>query len=111
MTLINLDEIEFEPFEFFDTDDGTPETRYYVSEEALRKMPNMARRGEWITKTQTHRYAEPDMIWAWKECSECGCQSKLLHVSKTEWNRYYKNNWNPKLPNFCEECGADMRKE
>ena len=73
-------------------------TNVYEFGEALRELidnaPTVANerpQGEWIGKEEYDDYPNKMVC----ECSECG---KMICVSHNDF------------PNFCENCGADMRK-
>ena len=111
MTLIDLDEIEFEQFDC--RDEGAEEAKFvnYVSEEQLRAMPviDPVRRGEWVTTVDTS-YTKPGCIAIRKKCSGCDKIGAIDIVPKDAWEAWFKDNWCPVLPNFCSDCGLDMRK-
>ena len=60
---------------------------FYGVMQVLDELPSTDRTGHWIMG------GEPP--WYVRECSECG--KKWL-----QWSR-------DRMPNFCSECGADMR--
>ena len=63
---------------------------YAEKRKALCDLPSADRpSGEWI------KFGEPP--WFVRECSECG----------TKWHQWGGD----EMPNFCSNCGADMRGE
>ena len=116
MKLIDLDAIEFEQFDIRDDtwEEDEPVLVNYVSEDALRAMPviDPVRRGAWITAVSPS-YTHPGKVAVRKVCSECNHIFTIDFFKSDEWDQWYKDHWEPerKPTNFCEECGADMRKE
>lgn len=76
--------------------------QYIECEDAINKLPSVQperKKGKWII-------TDRDIInRVWHcNCSECGEDPQRFISGTEDW-------WINKLPNFCPNCGADMKEE
>ena len=67
--------------------------------EALRRVPSARKKGEWINREREHIFT--GVVRKTRECSVCGS-------GYFRWDLIYSID---AIPNFCPNCGADMRGE
>lgn len=105
MTLVDISKLEFEPFI---TEEG--ETVDYISAEELWKAPKIdhVNHAKWIIETKK-LISEPDKMFVEHVCSNCGQvdHRDICHVLLWETTNY-KDTYNPKLSNYCRNCGYKM---
>lgn len=67
----------------------------------LSELPSAERTGEWIDGEAHHKYKE-GVVKEIRACSLCGA----AYI-----RRYDTDDYDIKPPNYCPNCGADMRGE
>lgn len=107
MKLINIEELTFEPFNF--GDDENPEIRNYISEEDLWNAHEVdpVKHAGWIVKASP-MCIETGRVSVTSRCSNCNHLGYVDILPTDLWEAGYKDSYNPKRDNFCEECGCKM---
>ena len=107
MKLIDIEQLEFEPFNF--GDDENPEIRNYISEEDLRNASEVdpVKHAGWIVKART-MLSYSNQLSITSRCSNCNNLGRADVVTVDLWNMGYKDSYSPDRDKFCRECGHKM---
>lgn len=62
---------------------------------------------EWKLETVSFSH-NPTKTYVHHECSNCCTRYRTEGFDTDAWEAYHKHHFNPKLPNFCPECGYKM---
>jgi hypothetical protein len=104
MKLIDIEKLEYEPFMM-----ESGETVDYISAEAIRKTPviDPVNHAEWVMTTRD-MITDPGKLLINHNCSHCGQLEHVDIVPVVWWEAGYKEEYKPKLSNYCRDCGYRM---
>lgn len=68
----------------------------------------LTRHACWVFRTKIYDH-NPETIYIWIECPECGNKKNTQMLKTEDWNNYYKEH-RPAMrrPTFCDCCGSMM---